>query len=190
MRIEAGRTQYVEGNRLSVELNPVLPGAIPGETATHEAMHVIAAYENGTGVESATIIPGAGYLGLTRLKRFDAVSAMAPHSMGKSGTSHDVYIASLFANAGAAESAARGIINSNMDKVAAVASSLEEKKTITGSDIDRVINEVKNPKPQIATLFIESQDGRQVKEKVEVRDNIVIVPEQLIEVFSAKQHIH
>ena len=137
MRIEAGRTQFIGTAKLNLEIShqPEIE-IIPGRTATHEAMHVIGAKKNRTGVESATIVAGDGYLGLTILSKPDAVAAMAPHSMGAGGTGHDVFIAGHIGNAGAAESAARGIIRSNMDEVHAVAVALEKKKTITSADID------------------------------------------------------
>ncbi|HYM65506.1 MAG TPA: hypothetical protein VES68_03425 [Candidatus Sulfotelmatobacter sp.] len=190
MRIEAGRTQYIEGFKINVEIVKPKNKTIPGGTAIHEAMHVVGAIENGTGVKSATIIPGDGYLGLTELSRPDAVAAMAPHSMGASGTGYDVYVAGLMGNAGSSESAARGIISANMDKVEAVATVLEEKGTITTGDINEAVDELKSPKPKIGTLSIQSKNGEQRKERVEIRDNIVIVPDKLIEIFSAKPQVH
>jgi hypothetical protein len=190
MKIEAGRTEYFNGFKLSIEVPQLEKRVRPGGTATHEAMHVVGALGNGTGVKSATIVPGVGYSGLTELSRADAVAAMAPHSMGASGTGYDVYIAGLMGNAGSAESAARGIINANLDKVEAVATVLEEKRTINSSDISNAIDELKNPKPKIGTLFVEDKNGMQRKEKVEVRDNVVIVPDQLIKIFSAKPKIN
>lgn len=174
--ITANRPQYIEGFKFSIEPQTSVKKTIPGSTAVHEAMHVVAALENGTGVDSATIVSGNGYLGLTRLTKPDAVAAMAPHAMGSGGTGHDVFIAGIIGNAGAAESAARGIINSNMDKVEAVATVLEENRTIGSGEINSAINEITNPKPRMATLFIETPTGEQIKERVEVRDNIVMVP--------------
>jgi hypothetical protein len=190
MRIEVGKTHYFEGHKFRLDMDPVPPKPIPGGTAMHEAMHIVPAIENGTGVESATIVPGAGYSGLTKLSRPDIVAAMGPHSMGASGTGYDVYIAGLMGNAGGAESAARGIINSNMDKVRAVASKLEEVKTLTSVDIFRAIDEVDHPKPQPATLFIENENGDQSKKRVVVRDNILIEKVDLIEIFSTKKPIN
>lgn len=174
--ITANRSRYIEGFKFSIEPQTPVKKTIPGSTAIHEAMHAVAALENGTSVDSVTIVPGDGYLGLTKLGKADAVAAMAPHSMGKAGTGHDVFIAGIIGNAGAAESVARGIINSNMDKVEAVASVLEEKRTIGSGEIHSAIDEIKNPKPISVTLFIESPTGEQRKERVEVRDNIVMVP--------------
>jgi hypothetical protein len=190
MRIEAGRTEYFEGFKIRMELDPLPKKTVPGGTATHEAMHVIAAIVNGTGVESATIIPGAGYNGLTKLSKPDAVAAMAPHSMGASGTGYDVYVAGLMGNAGGAESAARAIINSNKEKVEAIAISLEENKSIGSGDIDKVIYEIDYPKPQTETLVIENENGERVKKTIKVRDNVLTEQIDLIEIFSAKKPIH
>ena len=190
MRIEAGIVNYAEGFKFVVNKDIPAKKTIPSGTATHEAMHVVAAIQNGTGVESATIIPGTGYLGLTKLAKPDAVAAMAPHSMGASGTGYDVYIAGIIGNAGHAQSAARSIISSHMEEVEAVAIALEEKKSVGSGDIKKAIYDVTNPRPEEATLFIENDEGKVIKERVEVRDNIVLPPEQLIEIFSSKPQIH
>jgi len=188
MRIEAGRTQFIGTAKLNLEIShqPEIE-IIPGRTATHEAMHVIGAKKNRTGVESATIVAGDGYLGLTILSKPDAVAAMAPHSMGAGGTGHDVFIAGHIGNAGAAESAARGIIRSNMDEVHAVAVALEKKKTITSADIDEAIDEVKNPKPQIVTLTIESEEGELREKEVEIIDNVIMFPGEWVDLTGEKE---
>ena len=180
-QIPIGKTTFIEGLKIFAEAPIQKPKTRPGGTALHEAMHVIAANENGTGVESATIIPGDGYLGLTKLSRPDAVAAMGPHSMGASGTSFDVFIAGQIGNAGAAESAARGIINSNMDKVEAVASVLEEKGTIGGSEISQAIREVEHPTPQLATIFIEAPTGETQKlSNLEIHDGAIKINEEIV----------
>ncbi len=183
MRIEAGKPQYVGDLRVSLEAPAPLIKTNPGSTAIHEAKHVVAALKNGTGVEGATIVPGAGFLGLTRLSRPDAVAALAPHATGESGTGHDVFIASQMGAIGA-ESAARSIINSNMDEVMAVAVALEENKSLGSWDIDRAINKLSNPDPEFGILTVETPSGEQKKEKVEIRDNIIMKP---VIVFQAQK---
>lgn len=185
MNIEAGRTHYIGEFKLTLDAPLTYKKTVPGGTAIHEAKHVVAALQNGTSVESVTIIPGAGYLGLTKLSRPDAVAALAPHATGESGTSYDVFIASQIGAAGA-ESAARSIINGNMEKVEAVAQALEENKSLGSGDINRTIYKLDHPDPEFATLVIQSPDGERVEKKVEVRDNI-IVADGLVEIFSAKK---
>jgi len=185
MKIETGKTSFIEGVKFRVELNVPEKKIVPGGTATHEAMHVVAALGNGTGVESATIIPGAGYLGLTKLSKPDAVAAMAPHAMGAGGTGYDVYIAGIIGNAGSAESAARGIINSNMDKVMAVAQKLEENKTLISSDISNVLFELKNPSPEEATLYIENSNREVTEKSVEIKNNTVMIPDEWVNLSKA-----
>lgn len=181
MKIEAGRTFYGEGFKADFIPDSKPKKTIPGGTAKHEAMHVIAGIMNGTSVESASIIPGPGYNGITKLAKADAVAAMAPHSMGASGTSYDVYIAGLMGNASSAESAARSIIMSNQDKVEAVAVALEEKRFVSSSDINMAINEVDNPAPISGTLFVESDEGKLRKIRAQLQDNMVALSEELID---------
>ncbi len=190
MRIEAGRTFYGKEFKAKVEVDPLPKKPKPGDTATHEAMHIVAALANGTGVEGASIIPGPGYLGITYLSKPDAVAALAPHSMGASGTSYDVFMASQIGGSSGAESSARAIIHSNSEKVEAVASMLEEKKSAGSNDIQKAIDEVDHPLPRSGTIFIEDSKGKVEKKKVEVRDNIVILPENWLESFPLKPKIN
>lgn len=179
--IQHNTPTFHEGFKITAILPDIKPKTAPGGTSIHEAKHVVAAKENGTEVQSATIIAGDGYLGLTVLSRPDAVAAMAPHATGEGGTGHDVYVAGLIGNAGAAESAARGIINSNMDKVMAVASVLEEKGTIGSSDIDKAIREVENPTPLFATVFIENPNGDSKKlSGLEIKDGAINIGEEIV----------
>lgn len=183
--INKGEATFYEGYKITSIMPEAKPPIVLQGKTVHEAKHVVAAELNGTAVQSATIIAGVGYEGLTILSKPDAVAALAPHATGESGTGHDVMIAELIGSAGA-ESAARGIINSNMDKVMAVAEVLEEKRTIGSTDIKKAIKEVDSPPPIFATVFVETPDGHSKKlSGLEVKDGAINLGEVLV--FQAKK---
>lgn len=163
----------LEGARATLELEAKKRRKPVNGTARHEAKHVVAALETGTQVSKVTIIPGEGYLGLTELLAPNAIAALAPHETGESGTSWDVHIAERIGAHGAA-SAARSIIENNMDKVDAVACALEDHNTLDSFGIKRAIEEAQKPKEQFGILRLELPTGQQIEDKVQVRDNIVM----------------
>ncbi|GEM_PF-3363308 len=154
---------------------------IPGGTAKHEAMHAVAAEENGTSVSLATIVPGEGYLGLTVLSRPDAVAAAAPHAHGHSGTSHDMKIVEFMGvSPSAASNAARNIIGRNSHKVEAVASHLQDNKSLSGFEVRNTMSdaeeELRNPVYE-AIVTVKNPLGEVRKfDRIEARNSTVMVP--------------
>ena len=180
MTIGINETKWVAGFKISTEgKDPTPKKKSTNSTAKHEAMHVVAAINNGTSVESVTIVPGPGYSGLTELSRPDPVAALAPHANGADGTSYDVYIAGLMGHSPESlGGVARGIIGAHQDEVEAVAVALEEERTLGNGGINRAIEEYKRPKFETAKVSIQNSEGGRVEiSKAEVRDNIVMVPE-------------
>jgi len=163
----------LEGARATLEIEAQKKRKPVNGTARHEAKHVIAALETGTQVAKVTIIPGEGYLGLTELMAPNAIAALAPHATGESGTGWDVHIAERIGAHGA-ESAARSIIENNMDQVDAVACALEDQNTLDSFGIRRAINEAKKPKEQFGILKLELPTGGKVEGEVKVRDNVIM----------------
>lgn len=153
---------------------------VPGDTAIHEATHAVPAAINGTPIEQVSIIPGPGYLGITKLGRPDAISALAPHATGASGTGHDVFIASLMVpNISSAENVARSIVYNNKEKINEVATDLEENKTMSGSQVKAAMDRVDKKKVEgdKATVFIKNPDGFEQRiPDLDIRDGIVILP--------------
>lgn len=151
---------------------------IPSETDLHEAEHSVAAREMGTGLESVTNIPGAGYLGLTIPKRPDAVAALAPHAMGRDGTGHDVMVAGMItSDLGSSMRVARNIINRRKKEVHEVATVLAEKRTIGEKDVDEAMQKAKEEKPDenTATIFVITPEGQQEMSGVEIENGKITV---------------
>ena len=164
------------------------PEIIPGKTANHEARHAVAARRNGTGVESATIIPGPGYLGMTKLSKFDAIAAAAAHAHGDSGTGHDL---SIIRASGISESAAingaRSTLSGAEKEVYAVASLLEKKGTLSGSEIDTAMVGSEKNETSMASIFINMPDGREEKRKVEASGETIMIPGEWVAISSKSQ---
>lgn len=161
-------------------------GVTPGTTAKHEARHAVAARRNGTGVESATIISGSGYLGMTRLAKFDAVAAAAAHAHGDSGTGHDMAIIRASGiSENAAISGARSALSGAEKEIHEVASMLQRKGTVSGSEIDIAMANAGREKEKIsAVIFIKSPDGKEEKREIETKRDTVMIPGEWITLSS------
>lgn len=124
---ESGVT--VEARRLDIESRP-----IPGETAMHEAAHVVAAGR----IEYATIIPSGDALGTTKPTKMTAASAAAPESLGHHGTGWDMYLTEhiLGVAPGTAKAAARAALSGREEEMYEVAAILQKKKTIVQGDVE------------------------------------------------------
>lgn len=148
----------------------------PGSTEIHEATHAVNARKNGTGVEFATNVPGPGYLGLTKLTGPDSVAAVAPHVAGMDGTSHDMAIASISGNVGAAEAVARRNNITYREHIVAVAQGIETNGTLTGSQIEGIMKDVdKGPEVRLKVVH-PNGDVREVRELRSPDRSTVMVP--------------
>ncbi|HVF68958.1 MAG TPA: hypothetical protein VNA13_00150, partial [Xanthomonadales bacterium] len=143
--ISPTETKYLKsGTRISAYFAEKKQLKTPSDTAQHEAKHAVVAILTNTGVESATIIPGPGYLGLTKLSGFNAAAAAADAD-GHGGTGHDLFIISASGHdVGSARSVARSVISSNRDEAEATASLIEERGIVSGIEIDQTIKEVRS----------------------------------------------
>ncbi len=175
-----GEVVLPDGTRLKAYPKEKLSKKKPGAAATHETRHAVVAIKNGTGVVFATIIPGPGYSGLTQIRAPDAVATAAPHAHGDGGTGHDVLMIVLSGHdLGAAMNAARSAL-SGMDKqVHAVAAELEERGTLMGADIERIMKLVENG--QEIVIEITSPKGKkETRNKSGVKgDTVMLMPEDL-----------
>lgn len=186
MALGINETKWVAGFKISAEGQSTTPKKkATNSTAKHEAMHVVAAINNGTSVESVTIIPGPGYSGLTELSRPDPVAALAPHANGADGTSFDVYIAGLMGHSPESlGGVARGIIGAHQEEVEAVAVALEEERTLGSGGINKAIEEYKVPKYDTAKISVQAPDGEQKEIKsIKVEQNQVMIPGVWINLF-------
>lgn len=179
LRIGLG-TEYIGRTRINVVQKPeqARPNRGPASSvARHEIEHAVTAVVNGTPVESVTIIPGPGYNGLTKLSRFDPIAAVAPFANGRSGTSHDIFITKLSGhNPEALSGIARSITDKNRPHIEEVALTLDEKKTLGGSEIVNIMNRVEKEKnkPPVkkADIYITNPDGTEWN-----ATNVTLTPE-------------
>ncbi len=138
-----GREYLSDGSEISAVINDELAGVVASETDYHEAEHSVAGIEDGIHINKVTNIAGPGYLGLTEPASFSAVAAVAPHANGRGGTSHDLFVAEMMgADIGSAEKVARAIIAQKEEHIGAVARHLHIERTLTGSDVERIMDDV------------------------------------------------
>lgn len=91
IEIQIGKKEYLP-NGTTIEsriINPLALADSFSDTSNHEALHAVTAP---TKVEFVSIIPGPGYLGVTKFSSFDAAAAAAPHAHRKSGTGWDTML--------------------------------------------------------------------------------------------------
>ncbi|PIR80332.1 MAG: hypothetical protein COU25_00670 [Candidatus Levybacteria bacterium CG10_big_fil_rev_8_21_14_0_10_35_13] len=151
------------------------------KVAIHEAQHAV------FGASLVTIVPGDGYLGKTEPDGpVKPIQAVAPHAAGGEGTGHDLNIVRMMGySPESLMGAARSELAAREEEVNAIAVGLEDEKTLTSSGIKRVIFEYKTPKFETAKVFVQNADGGKAEiSGVEVRDNIVMMPNVLYSVAS------
>ncbi len=121
-----------------------------GSTAYHEALHAVASVLTGTGVIEASKEPGPGYLGITRLEKFNLTAFIAAHAMGCDGTGHDVAVIRMMGHdPGSAAWAARELLVRHEEEINAVASSIEANGSISGRQVEESMENAANPKIMI-----------------------------------------
>lgn len=160
-------TSYVEGHKVTVvsKVSGQPRGFSSKTTAGHEALHVAAAVKNGTSVESASIIPGPGYRGITKLSRPDAYAAAASFAFGTNGVGEVGYggdkhaVWSMGHNLDSAASGARSLLAGEDDLIGEIAGMLEERKTIGGKDIQEAQDNVESRRKGEIIVSITNPDG-------------------------------
>lgn len=94
--------------------------------------------------------------------------------MGRSGTGYDMHIVTLMGvNPDSAARAGRSVIQQHSEEVAAVASELQEKGTLSGHEIKEIIRKVENKTQEVQIVF-EVNGKRQVIEKQKSEKGIVV----------------
>lgn len=144
IQVSLGRKSYDGEYEIQTVTTDVFYEDIPsGETANHEAEHSVVAEEDNATVEMASIVPGPGYLGITKLSRFSAAAAVAPHANGRYGTGHDLAVTQqMRADIGTAIGTAKSIIMRRQRQIRAVAGALETHRTLSGGEIRKVMDSV------------------------------------------------
>jgi ATP-dependent Zn protease len=174
INIAIGRTTFLEnGFRvIAQEQHPRRNKKKPGETAYHEAEHAVIEPHH---VKNVSIVPGTGYNGITEMTKMSATVALGPHSRGRKGTGWDRFIASqMGVNISAAESAARAILASKEHEVEEVAYALEERKTLSGTELMAVIRSVDEGRD--ITVFIKAPDGAERSITQKTSENTIFLP--------------
>lgn len=173
MPISIKETNYVNGAKVTVA--PVESSVKPGRTAHHEATHGVVARKTGSEVVGMTIVPGPGYNGLTTLDRPNAIAAAAPHGIGHGGTGHDMRVAGILTrNPDRAAKLGAKIAKESTEEIHAVASALEEKKTLTTKDVAAAMDKAQRQEKEV-TITIEKPDGTtETVEKQKSEKGIVV----------------
>lgn len=136
----------------SAKVRPIRPYANVslGQTALHEARHLVLLVANGTGAKSGTVEPGDGYLGMIEPHGFDAIAALGPHSVGDPGTRWDVEVARRGgADIQASASIARSMLSRLKEEVHLVAGLLETKRTVSGFEVEEVMKKNQDPDEEV-----------------------------------------
>jgi hypothetical protein len=173
--LRPGHMMYTkDGFRLIArEKNPRNIRKKPGETAYHEAEHAVIEPHH---VKKVSIVPGPGYLGITEMTSMSAVVALGPKSRGRGGTGWDEHIAEQIGSSGA-ESAARAILSGLEDEIEEVAYALEEKKTLSGSELIEVMRSVDEGRDY--EVFVKTPDGKEEVFTQQTARGVEFVPFEL-----------
>lgn len=178
LRIPVGQKLSFGNSSIEVTSNLLSSNSHPSDTAEHESTHAVVAIAHGTDVESASVIPGDGYLGITKLTKFDAVAAVAPHAMGHDGTGWDLYITKAQGHSpDHAGSVARSYATTEKNVILEVAAHLDAKGAMSGSEIKTIREDLK----QGESVTVKHTDEKGNVETIETRaeDGIVMFPSRL-----------
>ena len=187
--IGVNTTSFIEGSKVTVvsKVSRQPRSFSSKSTAGHEALHVTAAIKNGTPVESASIVPGPGYRGITKLSKPDVYAAAASFAFGADGTGevglggdkHAVW--SMGHNLNSAASGARSLLAGEDDLIGEIAGMLEERKTIGGRDIQEAQENVESRRRGEVIVSITNSDGETKTETKAIgRARVVFVSSELI----------
>jgi len=102
--------------------------------------------------------------------------------MGRSGTGWDVQVVEIMGhNVQSAAHAGRSIVEERKDEVHAVASHLEENKTLSGFEIRETIHNVREKTQEVEIVFEMPNGDRQKIEKQKARKGIVVFEKKWLE---------
>lgn len=154
----------------------------PGTTARHEIRHAFVAEKRNPGsLRRASIVPGPGYLGITEISKMDPAAAAAAHAEGMSGTSWDMHIVrSMGETPQSACATARAVMSGYEEEMDDLAAILEERKTMTGSEIRHEMGAFKHTNEVV--LYILSPRGEETK-IVKPSSEAILLPTE-VPVFS------
>ena len=155
---------------------------VPGSVAIHEAQHIVA----GSSTKRATITPGPGYLGMTEFNKFSPIGAIAPYAFGSEGAGYDVWLLrQLGYDIGSLARVARRRLYGREDEIYAVASLLQERRTISGHEAEVAMYEA--TRPRFDEVEIETPWGEQFTITVRNEQNTQI---EIVEDHPLGEKIH
>jgi hypothetical protein len=171
-----------DGSKIIVEeLSGLRIDKNPSATSIHEAQHALAAILLGVGVYYMTNIPEGDSLGHTLFSHFNPVVAAAPHAMGSPGGGHDLMqIHESGTSVAAAIAAARNLLKGHENEMLALATALDERKKLGGSEMLAITRQADEEKREGKILLIRiiSPDGKKetAHQARVLNDDYVIVP--------------
>lgn len=113
------------------------------DTALHEAKHVVAGIDDGANIEVVSVVPGPGYLGITRFNRFTDAGAAAPDADGHNGTGWDTHLIEKHGgNLMSARVRGKSSILRRPKHVLKVARELDRRGTLNGSEVMQIYREL------------------------------------------------
>lgn len=176
LHLPVGETSHFGNTSIEVTSSLLSKTFTPTDTAEHEATHAVVAILNGTGVKSASVIPGPGYLGITELTGFDAVAAAAPHAMGHDGTGWDMTLVQAMGHdAGSVANVARDIAGKSQEIIQEVASHLDNNGSLSGNRIHDIVQDVQKGEKVKVTIH-DADSGETTVEELRARDGILMFP--------------
>lgn len=171
---QIGRKEYLPDGSIveSRIINPLILADNYSDTAYHEALHAATAPRK---VEMVSIVPGPGYLGITKFSSFDAAAAAAPHAHGKSGTSWDTtLIAMQGGSVSGASAEAKSRLAGKGEHVEAVARRLEVVKSMSGGEVREIMRRV-DVGEEVEITITSASGEKEIKTEEGVRGEIIIV---------------
>lgn len=194
MAIPIGQTFRANGIEVVATIRQPEPDPndhiIPGETAIHEAKHIVVGVRRGIGVRGATIVPNlsAGYLGATWLDSADGPAAMAASADGHGGVGHDEAVSNYLGNPHSHKATAKGIINNDRELIHKMAVELQVSGTMGKSDVNKVVDKVDKKEAPKAKVTVKTPWEKAASfDNVEVKNGIVVFDALNID---AEEHHH
>ncbi|OGE37040.1 hypothetical protein A3B45_04095 [Candidatus Daviesbacteria bacterium RIFCSPLOWO2_01_FULL_39_12] len=167
VEIKPGISEIYGGWKAKVKPIDCVEETMPSPTAEHEAAHTVAALLTGSCVRKASRIPGPGYSGITELNGFNGVAFMAAHALGCSGTGYDRLVVSQMGHdPDLLAGVARGVLSGHEEEISAVASLIEVKETISGTEALWVMNSARNPQAEVTIINPAGEKARHFVTKI------------------------
>ncbi len=171
--VRIGEKEYLPDGTLveASVVNPLPQANAYTNTSMHEALH---AGKSPSIVESVSIVPGPGYLGITKFSSFDSAAAAAPHAHGMDGTGWDeMLIEARGQSVGAADAEAKSKLARKGKHIEVLARYLQARKTISGNEVRQVMDRVDRGE-EVEITVTTPTGGSETRIEKGVREEVVI----------------